>query len=103
MTQMITSAEYTAAFDNDLSEVCELFLRHARIYIETIAISSNTESYYVSCVSQTLDDDIGRIACNGIDSKHLKLFGHYRHETICEVNDFYALYMKQSQTHEISV
>lgn len=102
MTKQITEAEYTALFDNDLTEVSELYLRHAGKYVDTIAFSNDDENFYLSCVSNVTSKEVCRIACCGLDD-HYENVAFYRHETMAEVHAFYAQMWTKYQTDEIHV
>lgn len=89
----ITKDDYTAMFDNNLSEYAELYLRHARIYVETTAISDdlNPNTLYATRICTLESDFIYTI----LEAKDLSLndaigFEFYEHKSAAEVRDLYA-------------
>lgn len=97
----ITKDDYTALFDNNLSEYAEFYLRHARIYVETTATSDdlNPNVVYATRICTLDDSDI----CTILEANNLSLndaigFEFHESNSAEEVRELHMQIMQRYMT-----
>lgn len=86
----------------DLSEAGELYLRHARIWVETVAIATETKTLFVSRVCELPHEINLLLETDKIDASELTVMAYVGCDTMLEVGDLYAKLIAEYQS-DVSV